>query len=278
MCVALAAALPCAAQDVSDADWVAKQFEQDREVLAMAALRRPEAAMLSLSHDTEELAKLMDKLANQPKGQKTLLTPPFRVTDKGTWFVVQGQLDLVSHLRGTSNAYAWDYVLKDKDGRQTDPDKSGNEAHFCWEQPVVAPAPGIVAKVANDFEDHGPSEVPREGGNHVIIDHLNGEASALWHFKQGSIVVTPGQRVRRGQLLGLCGDSGNSLYPHIHQQLDRWDSKAQKRKAAPAVLSMYLSGKDAEKIRVGKSPRRGEYVTPLRTSVTVVMPQEGGEP
>jgi murein DD-endopeptidase MepM/ murein hydrolase activator NlpD len=36
------------------------------------------------------------------------------------------------------------------------------------------------------------------------------------HFKQHSIVVKQGQKVTQGQLLGLCGNSGNSSEPHLH--------------------------------------------------------------
>jgi murein DD-endopeptidase MepM/ murein hydrolase activator NlpD len=36
------------------------------------------------------------------------------------------------------------------------------------------------------------------------------------HFKQYSIKVKEGQKVKKGQLLGLCGNSGNSSEPHLH--------------------------------------------------------------
>jgi murein DD-endopeptidase MepM/ murein hydrolase activator NlpD len=39
------------------------------------------------------------------------------------------------------------------------------------------------------------------------------------HFKQGSIQVRQGDRIKQGQLLGLCGNSGNSSEPHLHFHL-----------------------------------------------------------
>jgi murein DD-endopeptidase MepM/ murein hydrolase activator NlpD len=36
------------------------------------------------------------------------------------------------------------------------------------------------------------------------------------HFKQNSIKVKQGQKVTQGQLLGLCGNSGNSSEAHLH--------------------------------------------------------------
>lgn len=41
---------------------------------------------------------------------------------------------------------------------------------------------------------------------------------ALCHLRCGSIAVRPGQQVRVGELLGGCGNSGNSTEPHLHLQ------------------------------------------------------------
>jgi len=39
------------------------------------------------------------------------------------------------------------------------------------------------------------------------------------HFKQNSIRVKQGQIIKQGELLGLCGNSGNSSEPHLHFHL-----------------------------------------------------------
>lgn len=52
-----------------------------------------------------------------------------------------------------------------------------------------------------------------------MIDHLNGEFSWFGHMKQGSIKVKPGQSVKQGEILGLIGASGDSLFPHLHYEL-----------------------------------------------------------
>jgi murein DD-endopeptidase MepM/ murein hydrolase activator NlpD len=56
-------------------------------------------------------------------------------------------------------------------------------------------------------------------GNCVVIQHREGEVSVLAHLKRGSIVVKVGDNVKRGQLLGKCGNSGNSSEPHLHCHL-----------------------------------------------------------
>lgn len=61
-------------------------------------------------------------------------------------------------------------------------------------------------------------------GNHVILD-LGGGTYALYaHVQRGSLRVRAGDRVRVGQVLAGCGNSGNTTEPHLHFQLmDRAD-------------------------------------------------------
>lgn len=63
---------------------------------------------------------------------------------------------------------------------------------------------------------------PELAGNHVILRarHRGAEAYvALCHQRRGSIAVRPGQKIRIGDLLGECGNSGNSTEPHLHLQV-----------------------------------------------------------
>ncbi|MCX4586314.1 murein hydrolase activator EnvC [Streptomyces sp. NBC_01481] len=56
-------------------------------------------------------------------------------------------------------------------------------------------------------------------GNHVILDLGDGTYALYAHLRRGSLTVRPGDRVRTGQPLGRCGNSGNSTEPHLHFQL-----------------------------------------------------------
>ena len=56
-------------------------------------------------------------------------------------------------------------------------------------------------------------------GNHVILDIGGGHYVLYGHLKQGSLRVRPGEQVRRGQVLGQVGGSGNSGEPHLHLQI-----------------------------------------------------------
>ncbi len=61
-------------------------------------------------------------------------------------------------------------------------------------------------------------------GNHVFIRATQGGYVGLVHLQQGSVRVSPGDRLSAGDPLGNCGNSGNSTQPHLHiQALDGLD-------------------------------------------------------
>ncbi len=54
-------------------------------------------------------------------------------------------------------------------------------------------------------------------GNYVEVDHANGYSTAFGHLKK--FVVHPGDKVRRGQLIGFVGNTGRSTGPHLHYEV-----------------------------------------------------------
>ncbi|WP_058592994.1 M23 family metallopeptidase [Leucobacter chromiiresistens] len=56
-------------------------------------------------------------------------------------------------------------------------------------------------------------------GNHVVIRDANGVCALVAHLQRGSVVVDVGDTVRAGEMIGRCGNSGNSSEPHVHAQL-----------------------------------------------------------
>ncbi|MGY0025092.1 M23 family metallopeptidase [Streptomyces sp. cg35] len=56
-------------------------------------------------------------------------------------------------------------------------------------------------------------------GNHIVLDLGDGVYAMYAHLQRGSLSVRPGDRVRAGQRLARCGNSGNSTEPHVHFQL-----------------------------------------------------------
>jgi murein DD-endopeptidase MepM/ murein hydrolase activator NlpD len=56
-------------------------------------------------------------------------------------------------------------------------------------------------------------------GNHVVIRGDSGVCVLVAHLQRGSIEVARGQLVQRGDVVGRCGNSGNSTEPHVHMQV-----------------------------------------------------------
>ncbi len=56
-------------------------------------------------------------------------------------------------------------------------------------------------------------------GNIVIINHGNGYETAYAHLYRRFVEV--GDRVRRGQTIGLVGATGNATGPHLHYEVRR---------------------------------------------------------
>lgn len=126
--------------------------------------------------------------------------------------------------------YAYDFVRVDSSGAMHRADNKANEAYYGFGAPVAAPGSGTVTTVANEQPDNREGEdffdpmKLRENpmglyGNHVVIDHGNGEFSLLGHLRQGSITVKVGDRVQQGQTVAQVGSSGSSYFPHLHYEL-----------------------------------------------------------
>ncbi len=78
---------------------------------------------------------------------------------------------------------------------------------------VVAYADGKVIESRNNVT--GYSEV-LASGNYVKIDHGNGLFSIYAHMKYGSVTVSVGQQVQKGQIIGQVGATGFATGAHLH--------------------------------------------------------------
>ena len=82
-------------------------------------------------------------------------------------------------------------------------------------------------------------------GNYIIIkcdDHIY---AAFAHLKYGSVKVRIGQKVKKGDLLGCIGHSGNSFFPHLHFQLMDSDDMCS-AKGIPCAFANYEVFKNGE--------------------------------
>jgi murein DD-endopeptidase MepM/ murein hydrolase activator NlpD len=72
---------------------------------------------------------------------------------------------------------------------------------------IFAPADGVVLSAA----------VQGAYGNSIIVDHGYGVVTRYGHLD--AYAIRPGQRVRRGDLIGFVGNTGRSTGPHLHYEV-----------------------------------------------------------
>ena len=110
------------------------------------------------------------------------------------------------------------------------------EAYPGFGQPVLAPADGVVVAACSTRSDHGArTSWPGVGlmvlegfvleltgrilGNHVVLEVAPSRYVALAHLRRGSVRVAVGDWVSAGDVIGECGNSGNTSEPHVHMQV-----------------------------------------------------------
>ncbi|MEI2731000.1 MAG: M23 family metallopeptidase [Dermatophilaceae bacterium] len=182
----------------------------------------------------------------RPTGSDGATSVALRYPFHGQWMALNSPARRVpshgTHLFGTT--YAIDFVGVDESGRTARWGwraalASEPPASFAgFDRPILAPLAGRVVRVHDGELDHGsrrslPVGIPyaltqarrvRQGaaaiaGNHVVVSAGEGGPFVLVaHLRRGSIRVRVGEVIEVGQILGTCGNSGNSTQPHVHVQ------------------------------------------------------------
>lgn len=112
--------------------------------------------------------------------------------------------------------------------------------YYCWGQEVYAPCDGIIVQAEDNYEerertnllsdmsnaykiahyfDPKKDDIQSVAGNYIVIKCGDHVYAALVHLQTRSIQVSVGQSVKKGEVIGRVGDSGNSFAPHLHFQL-----------------------------------------------------------
>jgi len=164
-------------------------------------------------------------------GQNPLvISPPLR---GGEWLAGNGPSNTSGHRRALipvagqahiAQRFAIDWVRLREEGRTFTGDPKDNKNYRCYGAEALAVADAVVAAVKDGIPENVPGPTSRAvpitletvGGNHVILDLGQGRYAFYAHLQPGSLRVKVGDKARRGQTLGLVGNSGNSTEPHLH--------------------------------------------------------------
>ena len=186
-----------------------------------------ERALLTLNLSLDEHLKInglfikpfTDETLPMPKRNLTKMILPFR----DEWTVIWGgdTKELNYHVESQAQKNAFDLVITGSNGKTYRTNGQKNEDYFAFGKELFSPCDGEVVLVVDGVKDNTPGElnpiyVP---GNSIIIKTLNNEYLVFAHFKQHSIILKQGAKVHQGQLLGQCGNSGNSSEPHLHYHI-----------------------------------------------------------
>jgi hypothetical protein len=112
--------------------------------------------------------------------------------------------------------------ISNKDLRHQ-PSGFGWRTHPIYKTPEFHPGMDFAAPQGTEIRATGDATVERADalaqgyGNHVVLDHGYGYKTLYGHMMK--FVVKPGQRVKRGQLIGFVGSTGLSTAPHVHYEV-----------------------------------------------------------
>jgi murein DD-endopeptidase MepM/ murein hydrolase activator NlpD len=159
-----------------------------------------------------------------------VISPPLRGSE---WLAGNGPGNSSGHRRALiptgggariAQRFAIDFVQLFPDGRSFAGDQKENKSYRCYGAEALAVADAVVVATKDGIPENIPGPTSRAvpitletvGGNYVIMDLGGGRFAFYAHLQPGTLRVKTGDKVRRGQVVGLVGNSGNSTEPHLH--------------------------------------------------------------
>jgi murein DD-endopeptidase MepM/ murein hydrolase activator NlpD len=182
-----------------------------------------------------------------------------RLPFDGEWYVAWGgrTIEQNQHVVMADQRFAYDFYAREN-GTTHRGDGTKNADYFCYGRPIVAPAAGRVIAMVDGIAENVPGQMDAKSpaGNYVLLEHGDGEYSLLAHLVPGSLVVKKDDRVRAGQVLGRCGNSGHSSEPHLHYHLQD-GARVSEGAGLPAQFRDYVA--DGNVVPRGE-PLRGQTI------------------
>jgi murein DD-endopeptidase MepM/ murein hydrolase activator NlpD len=153
------------------------------------------------------------------------------------WLTGEGCCDEITSHRGAifpidgtfyaPERFAIDWVQVGKNGRLYDGPKDKLSSYPYYGAKIRSVADGRVVGTRDDQPEQQPGQFPTGlalnefGGNYVVVKIADGRYAYYAHLRKGSkgVLVQPGDRVEKGQIIGKLGNTGNTDAPHLHFML-----------------------------------------------------------
>ncbi|WP_083930761.1 M23 family metallopeptidase [Eudoraea adriatica] len=193
---------------------------------------------------------------------------------KGTW-AAYGAPSLISHHRwGSIQEFAYDFVKIGTNGTTHSGTGSKLTDYYAYGEPIYAIGSGKIVSIYDGATESNENlkqqnETAEEYlersavlqqkllakgfsyvmGNHIIIEHENGEYSHYLHLQNGSLKVKEGDYVKIGDQIAALGHSGNSTEPHLHFHVTDGPDMAYSRSIPVSFDNISLYPDDNKNIR-----------------------------
>ena len=147
------------------------------------------------------------------------------------YVAADGCCDSIRHVRALlalnghftlAQRFAIDWEQIDAENRLVKGDTKTLSNYVIYGREVLAVADGTVVSSRNDLPEQVPGAPPQgmtidqADGNFVVLDIGGGNYVLYAHMQPGSVTVKAGAKVKRGDVLGKVGNTGNTQAPHLH--------------------------------------------------------------
>ncbi len=118
--------------------------------------------------------------------------------------------------------YAVDWEQVDEHNRIYNGPQEKLESYPIFGKDALAAADATVVSTIDGQPEQTPGKYPTNisieeaDGNSIVLDLGNHRYALYAHMQPGSLKVHKGDHVKAGQVIGLVGNTGNSLVPHLH--------------------------------------------------------------
>jgi murein DD-endopeptidase MepM/ murein hydrolase activator NlpD len=220
----------CEFDKVSDRAELLMAFDPDGKIAGLAVRPQP-----------KEFASTKLDYVN-----RTSLQLPFQ----GEWYVFWGGRTIKQNYHAVAKAqrFACDFVMMKNAVSHTDDGKKLTD-YYCYGAEIIAPAAGQIVWSCDSLPNQEPGEMDAKHpvGNGVVIDHGNGEFSLIAHLQPKTQRFKVGDKVNAGDVLGKCGNSGNTSEPHVHYHLQDGPDIMTAEGLPASFTGICVNGKKMEK-------------------------------